>query len=153
MKPRHRAGKNGVYAAVVHPPPPDAVNARVVNFNKTFAILVDRKLLPLAAQIQHCQNVVEYLLKAQFRCGTAAAGGEMRQDKLLKLYEPQLRRNRLPALSRPFGSSRKLDLTRFADVGGKARTGAAYSRIRPPPETRNQLIVSHPSSISECSRG
>jgi hypothetical protein len=98
MKPRHRAGKNGVHATVGHPAPADAVNARVVNFNKTFAILVNRKLLPLAAQIQMLQNVIEYLVKTQRRCRTAAAGGEVRQDKLFERRAIQLRRNRLPAL-------------------------------------------------------
>jgi hypothetical protein len=61
MKPQYRAGKNGVHATIGHPAPADAVNARVVNFNMTFAILVDRKLLPLAAQIQMLQNVVNIL--------------------------------------------------------------------------------------------
>jgi hypothetical protein len=41
------------------PPPPDAINARVVNFQAAFAILVDRQFLPLAAQIHVLQNVVE----------------------------------------------------------------------------------------------
>ena len=64
MKPRHRAGENGVYAAAVHPASPDAVNTRVMSFRAPSASLVDRKLLPLAAQIQMLQNVVEYFLKA-----------------------------------------------------------------------------------------
>jgi hypothetical protein len=99
MKPRHRAGENGVYAAAVHPASPDAVNTRVMSFWAPSASLVDWKLLPLAAQIQMLQNVVEYFLKAQLWCRAPAARGEMRQDKLLELHEIQLRRNCLPALS------------------------------------------------------
>src|SRR5271165_5256722 len=38
MKPRHRAGEDGVHAAIVHPPPPDTVNARVVRFRLAFVI-------------------------------------------------------------------------------------------------------------------
>jgi hypothetical protein len=140
MKPRHRAGKNGVYKAIAHPAPPGTINAGVVNFNRTFAILIDRKLLPLAAQVHVLQNVVEYLMKTQLRSGTAASGGEVRQDKLFERREIQLRRNRLPALIFwPFGSSRKRDLTRFADIDRKPRSAAAYSQFRPPPETRNHL--------------
>ena len=44
------------------------------------------------------QNVVEYFVEAALRCRTAAAGGGVRQDKLVELREFQLRRNRLPAL-------------------------------------------------------
>ena len=40
MKPRHRAGENGVHAATIHPAPPDAVNACVMRFRAAFAILV-----------------------------------------------------------------------------------------------------------------
>src|SRR5271165_2980342 len=40
----------------------------------------------------------------------------------------------------PFGPSRKRDLTRFAGAGREPRTRAAYSQIRPPSETRNQLV-------------
>ena len=87
MKPRHRPSENSVHAAVVHPAPPDAVNARVVCFWVAFAILADRQLFPLTAQIQDLQNVVEDLVEAQLRCRTAATDGEMRQDKLLELRE------------------------------------------------------------------
>jgi len=38
MKIKHRAGKNGVDTAIDHPPPPDAVNPRVVNFRTPLAI-------------------------------------------------------------------------------------------------------------------
>src|SRR5271165_436600 len=44
----------------------------------------------------------------------------------------------------PFGPSRKRDLTRFAGAGRKPRTRAAYSQIRPPSETRNQLLKYQP---------
>jgi len=42
-----------------------------------------------------------------------------------------------------FGSSKKPGLTRFAGVGRNLGTKAAYSQIRPPSETRNQLGVSN----------
>jgi hypothetical protein len=74
MKPQYRAGKNGVYAAVGHPAPPNAINARVVSFSAAFAILGDRQLLPLATQIHALQNVVEYFVEAELRCRTAGAG-------------------------------------------------------------------------------
>ena len=142
MELQHRAGKNGVDAAIGLPPSPDAINARVVSFRVAFAILVDRQLLPLTPQIKQLQNVVEDLMKAQLRRRTAATDGEMRQDKLLKLPEPQLRRNRLPSVELPaIRPSRKLDLTRFGGVGRKPRTAAAYRQIRPPSETRNQLVM------------
>jgi hypothetical protein len=70
-----------------------------MNFWTTFAILFDRQLFPLAAQLQQLQNVVEDLVQTQLWCWTAAAAGKMRQDKLLKRSETQLRRNRLPALA------------------------------------------------------
>jgi DNA-binding MarR family transcriptional regulator len=41
----------------------------------------------------------------------------------------------------PFGSSKKNGLTRFGGVDRNPRTKAAYSQIRPPSETRNQLSV------------
>jgi hypothetical protein len=81
MKSRHRTGENSVHATVVHPTPPDAANACVMRFRVAFAILVDRKLFPLAAQIQELQNVVEDLIKSQLRYRIAPTDGEMRQDK------------------------------------------------------------------------
>src|SRR5580693_2931008 len=95
----HRTAKNGVDAAIGLPPSPRAIDPRVVNLRTTLAILVDRQLLPLTTQIKQVQNVVEDLVKAELRCRTSAPDGEMRQDKLLKLPEPQLRRNRLSALA------------------------------------------------------
>jgi hypothetical protein len=98
MKPRHRTGEDGVDAAVVHPLPPDAINARGVSFRAAFAILIDRRLLPWAAQRQVLQTVVEYFVEVGLQSRTAGAGGEVRQDKLLELREFQWRRNRLSAL-------------------------------------------------------
>jgi hypothetical protein len=141
MKPRHRASENRVHAAVVHPAPPNAVNARVVRFRLAFAVLVDRQFLPLTTQIQDLQNVVEDLVKTQLRCWTAATDREMRQDKLLELRTLQLRRKRLPSLSfRHSRSSQKPGLTGFSGVGRNARTKAAYRQIQSPSKTRNQLL-------------
>src|SRR5271165_6476958 len=136
MKPRHRTGENGVDAAVVHPPPPDAINARVVSFQAVFAILVDRQLLPLAAQIHVLQNVVEYFVEAELRCRTAGAWGEVRQDKLLELREFQLRRNRLPALisshSGPPESWTLPDSLAPAENPGPGRLTAKFDRLQKP---------------------
>jgi hypothetical protein len=85
MQLGYRTRENGVHAAHVHPPPPTTVNACLVDFRLAAVILVDRQLLPLAAQIQDLQNVVEYLVKAQLRCRTAATADEVWQDKLLVL--------------------------------------------------------------------
>ena len=52
MKLQHRAGKNGVDASIDYPPPPDAINPRVVNFRTPLAIFFDRQFLPLATHIQ-----------------------------------------------------------------------------------------------------
>ena len=98
MKLQHRTGKNGVDAAIGYPPPPDAINPRVVNFKTPLAILFDRQFLPLATQIQHPQNVVEDRMQTQLRCRATAADGKMRQDKFFELQNIQLRWNRLPPL-------------------------------------------------------
>src|SRR5580698_2829996 len=74
------------------------LNARVVRFRLAFAIFVDRQLLPLTTQTQDLPNVVENPVKAQLRGWTPAAGGEIRQDKLLELCKSQVRRNPSPAL-------------------------------------------------------
>src|SRR5271165_552363 len=136
MKPRHRTGENGVDAAVVHPPPPDAINARVVSFQAAFAILVDRQLLPLAAQIHVLQNVVEYFVEAELRCRTAGAGGEVRQDKWLELREFQLRRNRLPALISshlgPPENGTLPDSLAPAENPGPGRLTAKFDRLQKP---------------------
>jgi len=126
MKPRHRAGENGVDAAVGHPPSPDAINARVVNFQAAIAVPADRQLLPLAAQIHMLQNVIEYFVEAELWCRTAAAGGEVRQDKLFELREFQLRRNRLPALiSSHSGPPESSTLPDSLAPAENLRTGAA----------------------------
>src|SRR5277367_4594119 len=148
MKPRHRASENGVHAAVVHPSPPDAVNARVVRFRVAFAILVDRQLLPLTTQIQDLQNVVEDLVKTQLRCRTAATDGEMRQDKLLKLRTLQLRRKPLPPLS--FGHSGPPknpalpDSVASVEIPGPRWLTAKFNRLQKP-ATSCQLVAERSS--------
>src|SRR3954469_2885376 len=93
----HGALKNGGDAAIGLPAAPSAIDAGVVDLRTTFAILVDRQLLPLTPQIEQLQNVVEDLEQTQLRGRTAAADGQVRQDKLLEQCETQLRGNRLPA--------------------------------------------------------
>jgi len=96
VKPPHRAGENGIDAAVSLPPAEGTVNARVVDFGTAIVILVDRQFLLLAAQIEQLQNVVEDLQQTELRCRAAAADGQVRQDRLFKQSEIQLRGNRLP---------------------------------------------------------
>src|SRR5271157_2912001 len=80
----HRAGKNGVDAAIGLPPSPRAIDPRVVNLRTTFAILVDRQLLPLTTQIKQVQNVVSrrdghyWPSPAQIRTGPIKASGSYR---------------------------------------------------------------------------
>src|SRR4051794_27333818 len=64
----HRTSKNGGDAAIGLPPPPRAIDPRVMNLRTTFAILVDRQLLPLTTHIKQVQNVVEDLVQAKLRC-------------------------------------------------------------------------------------
>lgn len=60
MKLADRARKDGVHATRRLPAPHRAVDAGVVNFRTTQAILIDRQCLSLASHIKHLQNVVEY---------------------------------------------------------------------------------------------
>src|SRR5258708_32994432 len=55
--------------------------------------------IPLAAQVEQTQNVVEDRVPAQFRRGAATALAQMRQDKLLELRHAQILWNPLPWLA------------------------------------------------------
>jgi hypothetical protein len=136
MKPRHRAGKDRVHAAAVHPSPPNALNTRVVRFRVAVAILFDRQLLPLTTQIQDLQNVVEDLAKAQLRRRAAATDGELRQDKLLELRRLQLRRKRLPPLSfRHSGPPKNPalpDSVASAEIPGQRPLKVKFNRLQKP---------------------
>ena len=72
---------------------------RVVDLRTALAILLDWQFLPLAAQVEQTQNVVEDRVPAQFRRGAATALAQMRQDKLLELRHAQIRWNPLPWLA------------------------------------------------------
>jgi hypothetical protein len=63
------------------------------------AILLDWPFLPLAAQVEQTQNVVEDRVKAQFLHGAATTLAQMRQDKLLELRHAQNPWNHLPWLA------------------------------------------------------
>src|SRR3954454_2962257 len=95
VKLHHRASENGIDAAIGLPPPPSTIDPGVVDLGMALTILFNRQLLPLATQIQQLQNVVEDLEQTELRCWTAAADGEMRQDKLLEQRETQSRGNPL----------------------------------------------------------
>src|SRR4051794_10162666 len=96
VKLQHRALKDGVDAASGRPSPPSAIDAGVMDLRTTCIILIDWQLLPLTAQIELLQNVVEDLEQTQFWRRTSAVKGKVRQDKLFKLANPQLRGNCLP---------------------------------------------------------
>ena len=99
MKFEHRAFENGIKASVCLPSPKGAIDAGVVNLRTALAILFDGQILPLAAQVERAQNVVEDRVPVQFRRGAATALAQMRQDKLLELRDRQFRWNPLSGLA------------------------------------------------------
>jgi hypothetical protein len=70
-----------------------------MNFGATGRILVDRQRLPLAAQIEHLQDVVEDLAQGQFGHRSTVPTREMRQDKFVELRIAQLHWNAVPRLA------------------------------------------------------
>jgi hypothetical protein len=82
---QHGGLKNRVYAAIGRPAPPSAINADVVNFRTTFAILI----VALVAQIEQLQNVVEDLEQTQFRWRIAAAETSAPRRVSAKLDGPE----------------------------------------------------------------
>jgi hypothetical protein len=76
-------------------PPKGAIDARAVDLRAASPIHFDRQFLPLAAQVEQTQNVVEDRVQAQLRSGAATAIARMRQDKLLELRGTQFRWNPL----------------------------------------------------------
>jgi len=86
-KPEHRAFENRIKTAIRLPPPKGAIDARVVDLRTALAIILDWQFLPLAAQVEQTQNVVEDRVPAQFRRGAATALAQMWQDKLFKLLK------------------------------------------------------------------
>jgi hypothetical protein len=92
-KPEHRALENGIKTAIRFPPPKGAIDARVVDLRTALAILLDWQFLPLAAQVEQTQNVVEDRVPAQFRPGAATTLAQMPQEKLLELRHAQIRWN------------------------------------------------------------
>ena len=70
-----------------------------MDLRTALAILLDWQFLPLAAQVEQTQNVVEDRVPAQFRRGAPTALAQMRQDKLLELRHAQIRWNPLPWLA------------------------------------------------------
>ena len=59
MKLCYRTSENRIHVTHFHPPPPNTVNACIVDFRLATVTLLDRQLLSLAAQIEDLQNVVE----------------------------------------------------------------------------------------------
>src|SRR3954464_11547260 len=123
VKFQYGALKNGVDAAIGFPSSPSTIDARVVDHGTTFAILVDRQLLPLTAQIEQVQNVVEDLEQTQLRCRPTAADGKVWQDKLLEKCETQLRGNRLPTMASSHSSPPENRI--LSDLGAAAENPAS----------------------------
>src|SRR3954453_22630771 len=123
VKFQYGALKNGVDAAIGFPSSPSTIDARVVDLGTTFAILVDRQLLPLTAQIEQVQNVVEDLEQTQLRCRPTAADGKVWQDKLLEQCETQLRGNRLPTMASSNSSPPENRI--LSDLGAAAENPAS----------------------------
>ncbi len=74
----------------------ESLDARVVDFRTALLILLDGQFLPLTAQVQRPQNVIEERMRAQLSRGAASALAQMRPDKFLELRKTQIRWNPLP---------------------------------------------------------
>ncbi|MEA3124349.1 MAG: hypothetical protein QOD67_1368 [Caballeronia sp.] len=85
MKSEDRALENGIQASVRFPPPEGAIDARVMDLGAAVPILLDGQLLPLAAEIERFQDVVEDCVRAELSRRAATASAQMRPDKLLEL--------------------------------------------------------------------
>ena len=79
--------------------PKHPVNARVMNFWAAVQACGDRQFLPLTAQVQQPQEVVEDGMQTQFGCWTATPHDQVGQDKLFELRQAQMRGNPLPLLA------------------------------------------------------
>jgi nitrate reductase beta subunit len=77
MKPAHRASKDGIGATIGLPATKHPVDARVVDFRTSFCIPFDWQHLPLAAHVQHLQDVVEDRVQGQRRRWAAPAQAQM----------------------------------------------------------------------------
>ena len=99
MQRGDRTAEDPVKATPRLPIPEHPVNARVMNFRTAIRAFLDGQFLPLAAQVQQPQDVVEDRMQTQFGCRTATPDNQMGQDKLRKLRQAQLRWNPLPLLA------------------------------------------------------
>jgi len=81
--------------------PKHPVNARVMNFRAAVQACGNGQFLPLTAEVQQPQDVVEDGMQTQFGCRTATPHDQVRQDKLFELRQAQLRGNPLPLLALP----------------------------------------------------
>src|SRR5450631_3126981 len=97
LQRRYRPNENGVQTTVRLPPAKGAVNARIVDFRTALLIFFDRQFLPLTPEVKRLQDVVEDRVQAQIRLWPTAPPCQMRQDKLLELFQTQMRWNALPA--------------------------------------------------------
>jgi hypothetical protein len=85
MKLMDRARKDPVDAAIGLPAPRHPVDTCVVDFGEAFVIPFDWQHLPLAAHVQHLQDLVEHLAQRKRGGRSASATTQVRQDKLLEL--------------------------------------------------------------------
>lgn len=99
MQRGDRTGEDPVKTTLRLPVPEHPVNARVMNFRTAVRAFIDWQFLPLAAQVQQPQDVVEDYMQTQFGRRAATPDDQVGQDKLRKLRQAQMRRNPLPLLA------------------------------------------------------
>jgi hypothetical protein len=105
--------------------PEHPVKARVMNFWTAVCTGGDRQLLPLTAQLQQPQEVIEDRMQTQFGRRTATPHHQVGQDKLLELRQAQMGRNPLPLLAFLHGDRQSERILThpmpFAENGGRLR--------------------------------
>ena len=139
MKDPDRCRENRIKAAMRFPIPEHAINPGMVNLRMPLLVLLNRQLLPLAAQIQKPQNIVEDRVQRQLRCRATPPGQQVGQDKFLKLLHTQIRWNPLPLLAlRHFLPPKQSDFKRGDCYRLKPKPAAASRQITSPGKTRNE---------------
>ena len=82
----HRTREYGIKAPLGFIAPKDPIDAAVVALRQPIKTGLDGQLFPLTTESQQFQNLVENLVQRELRLRTATPLGQMRQDKLLKLF-------------------------------------------------------------------
>src|ERR1700681_1586016 len=111
-----------------------------MNFGATGRILVDRQRLPLAAQIEHLQDVVEDLTQGQFGHRSTVPTREMRQDKFVELRIAQLHWNAVPWLAFGHLDPESIEILADSPHIDKRQTCKGFQTNSRAGKTCNQLI-------------